>query len=127
MPTPRSFEQCKKWLRRNFPLKNKSCNIRLVSSKTIIKWIKFDRVRGHKDGDDYHGHCRYETCLDGSRQYTLYINKEDDPRGQIETLLHEYAHALQFQVPHGADDYHGDVFKKYHNRIKNKWAKCIET
>ena len=118
----KDFQNCKKWLRKNFPNKKK-CFIKLVSSATIIKWAQFDGAH-HRSGDDYHGYCRHEMDEDGRLQYTLYVNKDDTPEMQIETLLHEYAHLMQFEEPHGCDIWHGNVFHKYHNRILKKWNKC---
>lgn len=116
------FQYCKRWLRKHFPVRRK-CFIKRVSSATIIRWAKFDKAN-HRDGDDYHGYCRHEQDEDGRRQCTIYVNKEDSVPVQIEALLHEYAHAMQFEEPHGADIWHGSVFKKYIERIKKKWNQC---
>ncbi len=119
----KNFHKCKRWLRKNFPAKKKLF-IKLVSMNTIVKWSKFDGVP-HKEEEHYHGYCRHEQDEEGRKQYTLYINKADKETDQIDTLLHEYAHVLQFEEPHGADIWHGNVFRKHHERILKKWNKCI--
>lgn len=92
-----------------------------VNNTTIAKWAKVDGIP-HKEGDEYHGFCRWNP---DSKQYVIYINKEHSDKVQLDTLLHEYAHVLQFEEPGGAEQWHGHVFQKYYNKLCNKWSECI--
>jgi Zn-dependent peptidase ImmA (M78 family) len=124
----KDFVSCKKWLRKNFPIKTRVF-IRLVSEATIIRYMKQDGAKvNEEDKTEYyhHGYFREETFEDKrGKQNTLYINKDDSPKNRIDSLIHEYAHALQYQEPHSPEG-HGPIYQKYYKRLIRRWEACTK-
>lgn len=122
MAKKKSYQFCKKWLRRNFPSQD-TINIRCVSDCTFIKHQKanFDSILEELDGL-----CIYIKWTNNERTFLILIHKDLPEETKIETLLHEYAHLLRYSLPdRGEYKWHDGVWKSIHNRLKSEWGKCI--
>lgn len=108
------FVSCKKWLRRNFPLKY-PLRILRVQHKTIVD----------NDGGTYEAEYDGYYILHKDNTHKILLDKELKEKKLIETLLHEYAHAIQADNGGMNGAPHDDEFQNIHKKILRKWAaKC---
>lgn len=100
-----SFNDAKRWLRKNFP-----------SEYTVrIQLVDPSKIQG-LDGNVYIIPGKKET------HFKILISNNLNIHQTIETLLHEWAHVLTtHSIPLDADKPHPDVFWAHYGRIYRKW------
>ena len=100
-----SFDDAKKWLRKNFP-----------SEYTVRIFLV---APSHIEGDD--GWVRW---IPGPKEdhFRILISNSLNINQTIETLFHEWAHVLTtHSMPLDENASHPDVFWAHYGRIYRKW------
>ncbi len=112
MVDPRAFRKWCDWLRRTFPLR--------LGAPYSIRLVEPQKIPGH-DGYSWH-------YTEPKERYVSFVASGMDEGKTLETLIHEYAHIICWQLPPALgileddDELHAIVMQRIGKR-REQWIK----